>query len=135
MSKLTALENKWKLKALDSYLPNLDDLRTSRNAKIIHQALFHEHEYGRVAGAIAERVKGLIIHKGFELEAKRTKTFDVVKDVLNLGPIHWMAEEIVWCFQMIWTRPQLTLGLTGSTIEDRRVSPRGDIRTTSRPRI
>ena len=74
----------------------MDDLRTSRNRKIIHQALFHEHEYGRVASAIAEKVRGLVLHKGFELEVKRTKTFDVVKDVLNLGPIHWMAEEIVW---------------------------------------
>jgi len=74
----------------------MDDLRTSRNRKIIHQALFHEHEYGRVASAIAEKVRGLVLHKGFELEVKRTKTFDVVKDVLNLGPIHWIAEEIVW---------------------------------------
>ena len=113
----------------------MDDLRTSRNAKLIHQALFHDHEYGRVAGAIAERVRCLILDKGFELEAKRTKTFDVVKDVLNLGPIHWMAEEIVWYFQMIWSGPQLTLRLTGATFEDGRVSPRGDIRTTSRSRI
>jgi len=72
----------------------MDDPRTSRNAKIIHQAIFHDHEYGRVASAIAEKVKGLLLHKGFELEVKRTKTFDVVKDVLNLGPIHWIAEEI-----------------------------------------
>jgi len=73
----------------------MDDPRPSRNAKIIHQAIFHDHEYGRVASAITENVKSLIFHKGFELEAKGTKTFDVVKDVLNLGPIHWIAEEIV----------------------------------------
>ena len=73
----------------------MDDPRTSRNAKIIQQAIFHDHEYGRVATAIAEKVKALIFHKGFELEHKGTKTFDVVKDVLNLGPIHWIAEEIV----------------------------------------
>jgi hypothetical protein len=40
-------------------------------------------------------VKSLILNKGFELEAKGTKTFDVVKDVLNLAPIHWIAEETV----------------------------------------
>ena len=78
------------------YLPNMDDPRTSRNAKIIHQAIFHDHEYDRVANAIADKVKDLILTKGFELELKGTKTFDVVKDVLNLGPIHWIAEEIVW---------------------------------------
>ena len=77
------------------YLPNMDDARTSRNAKIIHQAIFHDHEYDRVASAIAEKMRGLILTKGFELEVKGTKTFDVVKDVLNLGPIHWIAEEIV----------------------------------------
>jgi hypothetical protein len=73
----------------------MDDPRTSRNAKIIHQAIFHDHEYGRVASSIMERVRSLIFQKGFELEVKGTKTFDVVKDVLNLGPIHWIAEEIV----------------------------------------
>jgi hypothetical protein len=48
-----------------------------------------------VAGAIADKVKALVLYKGFEMEAKGTKTFDVVKDVLNLAPIHWIAEEIV----------------------------------------
>ena len=73
----------------------MDDPRTSRNAKIIHQAIFHDHEYDRVAANIADKIKGLIFTKSFELQAKGTKTFDVVKDVLNLGPIHWIAEEIV----------------------------------------
>jgi len=73
----------------------MDDPRTSRNARTIHQAIFHDHEYGRVASAVAEKIKALIFYKGFEMEAKGTKTFDVVKDVLNLGPIHWIAEEIV----------------------------------------
>lgn len=73
----------------------MDDPRTTRNLKTIRQAIFHDHEYGRVAGAIAEKIKALIFYKGFEMGAKGTRTFDVVKDVLNLGPIHWIAEEIV----------------------------------------
>lgn len=73
----------------------MDDPCASRYTKIILQAIFHDHEYGRVASAIAEKVENLILQKGFELEAKNTRMFDVVKDVLNLGPIHWIAEEIV----------------------------------------
>lgn len=73
----------------------MDDIRTSRNLKTIRQAIFHDHEYGRVAGAIAEKIKALIHYKGFEMEVKGTRTFDVVKDVLNLATIHWIAEEIV----------------------------------------
>jgi len=86
-------------KHVGRYLLNIDDPCKSRYTKIILQAIFHDHEYGRVASAIAEKVKNLIHQKGFELEVKGTRTVDVVRDVLNLGPIHWIAEEIVWCFQ------------------------------------
>jgi hypothetical protein len=79
----------------NSYFSSMDDPGKSRYTKIILQAIFHDHEYGRVASAIAEKVKSLILLKGFELEAKGTRTFDVVKDILNLAPIRWIAEEIV----------------------------------------
>ena len=38
-------------------------------------------------------------------------------------------------FPVIWTRPWLTLYLTGAAIEDSRVPQGGDIRAASRPRI
>ena len=73
----------------------MDDPCKSRYTKVILQVIFHDHEYGRVAGAIAEKVKNLILIKGFELDVKGIRMFDVVKDVLDLAPIRWIAEEIV----------------------------------------
>lgn len=77
------------------YFVLLDDVRADMHRRAIQQAIFHNVEHtGPIARAIESKMRALIHHKSFELVKGKTKCIDIVKDVVNLAPIHWIADAL-----------------------------------------
>jgi hypothetical protein len=78
------------------YFALLDDVRADAHRKAIQLALFHNVEHtGQIARTIESKTRALIHQKSFSLLGDSTRCFDVVKDVVNLAPIHWIADTLV----------------------------------------
>jgi linoleate 10R-lipoxygenase len=79
-----------------SYFALLDDVRGEMHRKAIQQAIFHNIEHtGPVARHIESKARALIHQKSFALVGTTTRCIDIVKDVVNLAPIHWIADALV----------------------------------------
>jgi linoleate 10R-lipoxygenase len=77
----------------------MDDVRADTHRKALQLALFHNVEYtGQIARTIESKARALIHQKSFSLLDDSVRSFDVVKDVVNLAPIHWIADTLV-CHQ------------------------------------
>ena len=64
--------------------------------RAIQQAIFHNVEHtSPIARTIESKMRALIHHKSFELVKGKAKCIDIVKDVVNLAPIHWIADALV----------------------------------------
>jgi linoleate 10R-lipoxygenase len=80
-----------------SYFALLDDVRGEMHRKAIQQAIFHNIEHtGPIARHIESKTRALIHQKSFTLVGTNTRCIDIVKDVVNLAPIHWIADALVW---------------------------------------
>ncbi|KIM34230.1 hypothetical protein M408DRAFT_59813 [Serendipita vermifera MAFF 305830] len=77
------------------YFSLLDDVRVDAHRKAIQLALFHNVEHtGPISRHIESKTRALIHQKSFSLLGDTTRCFDVVKDVVNLAPIHWIADTL-----------------------------------------
>ena len=64
--------------------------------KALQQAIFHNIEHTtHIARHIESKARALIHQKSFSLVGTNTRCIDIVKDVVNLAPIHWIADALV----------------------------------------
>ena len=76
------------------YLTTIDDPKNHSSSQYLTKVLLH-HDHGIPACRKIELyVRSLLYSKSFGLVGTSTRNIDIVKDVLNLAPIHWIAEEI-----------------------------------------
>ncbi|KAG8864682.1 hypothetical protein FRC20_010158 [Serendipita sp. 405] len=77
------------------YFSLLDDVRADMHRKAIQQAIFHNIEHtGTIARLIESKARALIHNKSFQLVKGGSRCVDIVKDVVNLAPIHWIADTL-----------------------------------------
>jgi linoleate 10R-lipoxygenase len=76
------------------YLTTIDDVSSYRSSRHITKALFHHGNGTQACRQIECYVRSLLYSKSFDLVGSSTWNIDVVKDVLNLAPIHWITDEI-----------------------------------------
>jgi linoleate 10R-lipoxygenase len=76
------------------YLTTLDDVSSHRSSRHIAKALFYHGDATSACRQIELYVRSLLHSKSFGLVSNTTRNIDIVKDVLNLAPIYWIAEEI-----------------------------------------
>ncbi|KAG8794414.1 hypothetical protein FRC17_008302, partial [Serendipita sp. 399] len=77
------------------YFALLDDVRADMHRKAIQQAIFHNIEHtGMIARLIESKMRALIHNKSFQLVKGGSRCIDIVKDVTNLAPIHWIADTL-----------------------------------------
>jgi len=77
------------------YLTTIDDVSSHRSSRHIAKALFHHGDDGiQACRQIQLYVRSLLHSKSFGLVGDGIQNIDIVKDVLNLAPIHWIADEI-----------------------------------------
>ena len=75
------------------YLTTIDDASSHHSSRHLTKALFQGDETA-ACRKIELHVRSLLHSKSFGLVGYSTQNIDIVKDVLNLAPIHWIAEEI-----------------------------------------
>lgn len=76
------------------YLTTIDDVSNHRSSRHITKALFHHGDSTQACRQIEFCIRSLLHNKSFGLVENTIGNIDIVKDVLNLAPIHWIAEEI-----------------------------------------
>jgi len=76
------------------YLTTIDDVSSHRSFRHITKALFHHIDDTQACRQIELYVRSLLHSKSFGLVEDSIRNIDIVNDVLNLAPIHWIAEEI-----------------------------------------
>ena len=76
------------------YLTTIDDINNHRSPRNIAKALFHHGDGTQAFHQIELYVRSLLHNKSFGLVEDTIRNIDIVKDVLNLAPIHWIADEI-----------------------------------------
>jgi linoleate 10R-lipoxygenase len=76
------------------YLTTITDASSHRSTRYITRALFHNNDGIQAYGQIEPYVRSLLHNKSFGLVENGIRNIDIVNDVLNLAPIHWIADEI-----------------------------------------
>lgn len=78
----------------NGYLTTIDDVSNHRSFRHITKALFHDSDDTQACRQIELYVRSLLHSKSFGLVGNAIHNIDIVNDVLNLAPIHWIADEI-----------------------------------------
>jgi len=87
------------------YLTTFNDVSNYRSSRHITKALFHHRDRTQACCQIELYVCSLIHSKSFKLVGTAIRNVDIVNEVLNLAPIHWIAEEIGLPLKT-WERPR-----------------------------
>lgn len=76
------------------YLTTIDNVHSHRGSRHIARALLPHGDTTLASRKIELYVRSLLHNKSFGLVENTVRNIDIVKDVLNLAPIHWIADEI-----------------------------------------
>lgn len=61
----------------------------------MHRAMFTPDEIDRYVKWYGAKTTELIQSKSFSMSKGPTRSVDIVRDVLNLVPVHWVSQEFV----------------------------------------